>query len=69
MNTTTRRVPEALHDAYNWTDAAGELTELRGLTGEELEAYCRESEANAREHGDTSVNADDLYELAGWLRA
>ena len=62
------QLPAILANAYNWTDAAGELDELRGLTGEALATYCAESAANARTHGET-VTELELESLAEWLRA
>lgn len=64
---STPRLPEHLHDAYEWTEAAGELDELRDLSGADLAAYCDEAEANCRENGDSSVTADDLHALHAWL--
>ena len=63
------KLPEELHDAYEWTRAAGELDELRDLSGEALDAYCKESEENCRENGDGSVTASDLDSLHAWLIA
>lgn len=62
------RLPERLHAAYDWTQAAGELDDLRRKAGNGLAAYCRASAANARDCGDMSVRAEDLDELSGWLK-
>lgn len=64
MSTT---LPEHLHPAFNWTDAFGELDELRLLTGDRLTNYCRESAATASKN-DEDVSEADLLELAEWLR-
>lgn len=64
---TTNTLPLHLHAAHDWTDAAGELEELRVLTGDRLAEYCLESATNAREH-DEDVSASDLRELSGWLK-
>ena len=63
---TRRALPTELYDAYNWTDAAGELPTLRTLEGAALETYCAESEANALAHGG-DVDASDLMDLHRWL--
>jgi hypothetical protein len=59
-------LPEHLHEAYNWTDAAGELPELRDAEGDDLLAYVAASEANSAEHGER-VTAVDLLTLHDWL--
>lgn len=69
---TKPQLPTKLFAAYEWTDAGGELEELRVLTGEALETYCRESAANWRQHaldtGDTDpVTESDLLTLHHWL--
>jgi len=75
---TLPKLPEPLFAAYNWTDAAGELDELRDLDGAELERYCTESADNAAENDrelhsddaperDPPVTSDDLYALHDWL--
>jgi hypothetical protein len=56
-----------LWSAYDWTNDAGELPELRAATGEALERYAADSEANAREHGEIYVHAEDLLALREWL--
>lgn len=63
----SRRLPEHLHAAHGWTAAAGELAELASLSDDALAAYCAESEANARAHGDRTITASDLADLATWL--
>ena len=65
-----RHLPEDLHAAYEWTDAAGEVNELRSLEGPALTRYCRESARNWRDNDGTGaeVTADDLSRLADWLR-
>ena len=68
MTNTTKQRPADLHDAYEWTDAAGELDELRGLSGDELDRYCAESAENSAADGDGSVTASALRELAAWLK-
>lgn len=67
MSKTTRNLPEHLHDAHSWTEAAGELEQLASLQGDALDTYARESAANAREHNE-GVSESDLRELNGWLR-
>ena len=70
----TRKLPKGLHYAYDWTDAAGELAELRGLTGEALATYCRESVANHDAHTGPnsawrgSLGESDLESLHDWLQ-
>lgn len=64
----SRPLPKYLFAAYNWTEAAGELDELRALCGKALETYIRESAANARENDMPDIDAGDLYELHLWLR-
>jgi hypothetical protein len=74
MNT---KLPSHLFDAYDWTESAGELEELAGLTGTELDRYVAESERNAQENArefrefgvPCLVTASDLRELAEWLAA
>lgn len=64
-------LPAHLHAAYNWTDAAGELEELRDLTGDALLEYCRQSAANSEAHEPHPhdvVTAGELEELHDWLR-
>jgi len=68
-----RELPEDLHSAYEWTDAAGELDDLRdlALTGARLDTYCRTSARNWRDNhgtGDAEVTEADLHRLAEWLR-
>lgn len=63
----TTNLPQALHGAYDWTDGGGELAVLASLTGAELDAYCRESAANAVGNDVTDVTEDDLQALAAWL--
>jgi len=65
---TKKRLPNDLYAAYEWTRAAGELDQLKRLTGKTLDKYAREAVANAREHDVTDVSAADLKELAVWLR-
>lgn len=63
-------LPSTLHAAYDWTAAAGELDQLRDLTGEALLEYCRESADNSREHAThphDAVTAGDLELLHDWL--
>lgn len=67
-NGITTRLPQHLHAAYDWTDAAGELDELATLEGEALDSYCRESAANAEDHGESDVSELELDSLAAWLR-
>ncbi len=66
--TTTNRLPEHLHEAYDWTAAAGELEDLAKLSGRNLEVYCHESEQNAQEHG-YDIPSESIEQLAEWLRA
>jgi hypothetical protein len=49
MTSTRHVLPSRLHAAYEWTEAAGELSELRGLTGDALREYATESAGNAGE--------------------
>lgn len=60
-------LPERLHAAYNWTDAAGELDTLKRLRGCALAAYCIDSAANSTENGDGDVTEGDLELLHHWL--
>lgn len=69
MASTNRQLPDALHPAYDWTRAAGELKQLRVLDGDDLDRYCSESETNARAHDVADVTAGDLRDLRDWLRA
>lgn len=64
-----RTLPAHLHDAYDWTDAAGELEQLRSLARKRraLERYCRESARNCRDNGDGTVTELALEELSAWL--
>ena len=68
------QLPESLFYAYQWTDAAGELDELRMLTGDALAAYCRDSVANHADNRDPdgdwkgSLTESDLESLRDWLR-
>lgn len=64
-------LPKHLHAAYDWTDAAGELDELRDLTGGALLAYCLQSADNSAEHAAhplDAVTAGELEELHDWLQ-
>ena len=63
----TPKLPKHLHAAYDWTDAASELSELRELTGESLAAYCRDSAKNCSDNGDGDVSESDLVDLHDWL--
>jgi hypothetical protein len=68
MNFTN--LPESLSAAYEWTESAGELEELRSLEGDELETYCQESAANWRENpSGAEVTASDLFRLHSHLAA
>lgn len=69
MTTTKKKLPADLHDAYAWTEAAGELGELSKLTGDDLTRYCAESAANCVSNGDGSVTEEDLESLHDWLNA
>lgn len=71
----TKQLPEHLHAAYNWVEAAGEINELAGLCGADRARYCREAAANFEagwEEGagwdEHAVTEADLVELAAWLR-
>ena len=58
-----------LHNVWSWTDAAGEIDELRRLEGDELSAYCADSAANYARHGfGDEVSESDLIELSEWLK-
>lgn len=59
----------SLYAAYDWTSSAGDLGELANLSGHALNNYCRESAANARQHGSDDVTEQDLHDLAHWLRS
>lgn len=69
------KLPDHLHDAYEWTDAADELIELASLRGEALDTYVGESVASHSDAGgdpqwgESSVDESGLRELAEWLRA
>jgi hypothetical protein len=64
-------LPSSLHEAYEWTDAAGELDELRDAEGEDLLGYVAASVANAAEHtcaDDEPISATELLALHEWLQ-
>lgn len=63
-----KTLPNDLDAAYEWTRAAGELDELKALAARprKLAAYCRDSAANAAEHGE-DISAEDISALAAWL--
>ena len=64
-------LPSSLHEAYEWTDAAGELDELRDAEGEDLLGYVAASVANAAEHtcaDDEPISATALLALHEWLQ-
>jgi hypothetical protein len=71
-----RPLPEGLHEAFNWTDAAGQIEELRLLRGIALLRYCVASARNYVDHYgqppshglDVSSFARDIALLACWLR-
>jgi hypothetical protein len=65
----SHKLPEHLFDAYDWTNAAGELEELRTLAGDALQAYCAASSANATDNGTEPVTAYELEQLHDWLVA
>jgi len=69
MNNNIKTLPVDLHDAYAWTEAAGELETLATLTGDALHAYAYESVQNAGEHGISGIYMGDLHDLATWLRS
>lgn len=62
-----RKLPERLHAAWDWTNAAGELDELAAKSEDEAAAYARDSAENARAH-DTNILEADIEELAAWLK-
>ena len=61
------KLPDDLFDAYDWTHAAGEINELRALSGDALMQYCAQSAANNAANGDGTVTAGDLDRLHDWL--
>lgn len=68
-----RPLPEALHEAFSWTDSAGQIEELRLLRGIALLRYCVASARNYAAHyprycADVSSFARDIAMLACWLR-
>lgn len=63
----SRVVPEDLRAAYAWTQAAGELDDLRDLDDEDARAYASESAANAIDSDEGDVTACDLLDLRDWL--
>ena len=65
----SRVVPEDLRAAYAWTQAAGELDDLRDLDDEDARVYASESAANAVDNDEPDVAACDLLDLRDWLRA
>jgi len=67
MKTLPCTLPRDLCSAYEWTDSAGELDELRDADGESLYLYCRASASNAVEHGHADVTEDALRDLHEWL--
>jgi hypothetical protein len=66
---TNTLLPPSLHAAYEWTQAAGELDELRTLSGEQIVVYCLESEENwqIEQLDGVAVTSDDLLALHDWL--
>jgi hypothetical protein len=68
---TATALPKHLCTAYDWTAAAGELNELRGLSGDELDRYVIESVQNhdAESEHEGGLTASDLLELRDWLVA
>lgn len=64
----SKKLPESLFAAFEWTAAAAELAELRDATGPALDAYVAASVANARQHDTSDVDGGDLRDLAEWLR-
>lgn len=64
--TIKRSLPERLHEAYNWTDAAGELITLKNLRGTALDDYIAGSAGNASAH-ESSVTEANLLALHLWL--
>ena len=65
---TPKKLPTALFAAHEWTSAAGEIEQLRDLTGDALATYCAESAANCASEGDGDVTAGDLSALHDWLQ-
>lgn len=64
--TKQAQLPESLYDAYEWTDAAGELDELR--TTRAWRRYVFDASVNARAHGYPEITMDALIALRQWLR-
>ena len=67
IRSARRSVPADLRAAYAWTQAAGELDDLRDLDDEDARVYAEESAANAAEHAEPDVTACDLLDLRDWL--
>ena len=61
------KLPDDLRAAWDWTSAAGELRDLRDLTGRALTRYCQDSALNNHDDGDGSVTTADLLSLHEWL--
>ena len=71
----TTILPLDLHTAYAWTDAAGELEELRDLCGDDLDEYLFASALNYAEaqlddprQWPDDMGQDDLLRLRAWLQ-
>lgn len=70
--TGTKAPPDELFCAHDWTQAAGELDELRDSSLDSAVVYANESAANFASHGSNDgevLTADDLLDLRVWLRA
>lgn len=59
-------LPEHLHAAYDWTDAAGELDTLTYTPSPH--DYARDSAEHCADTADGDVTVDDLLGLREWLR-
>lgn len=65
----SRKIPEDLRAAWQWTSDAAELDELCGMSERDADVYASESEANAIEHEVYDVTAGDVLALRAWLRS
>lgn len=63
-------LPERLHPACRWVEAAGEILVLGTIKSEaEADAYANEAADNAEAHDQTDVSAADILALWRWLRS
>lgn len=61
----TEKLPNRLHDAFNWIDSAGEWREALAVPS----TYATAAAANARRSGERGVTRGDLIEVIEWVQA